>query len=87
MMRFKGSGVLLPLAASAFAAAVAGAQQPVAPSQPPDSLHAPKVGQEAPDFSLPGATRFGVLKEPVRLKDYRGQVVVLAFFPKARTKG
>jgi peroxiredoxin Q/BCP len=41
----------------------------------------------APDFSLPGATRFGLLKDPARLSDYRGQTVVLAFFPKARTKG
>jgi peroxiredoxin len=36
---------------------------------------------------LPGATRFGTLKDPVKLSDYRGQTVVLAFFPKARTKG
>jgi len=87
MMRFKRSGVLLPLAASAFAAAIAGAQQPAAPSQPGGAASAPTVGQAAPDFSLPGATRFGLLKEPVRLADFHGQVVVLAFFPKARTKG
>jgi thioredoxin-dependent peroxiredoxin len=85
MMRFKRSGVLLPLAASAFAAALAGAQQPAAPAG--GAASAPNVGQAAPDFTLPGATRFGVLKEPIRLADYRGQVVVLAFFPKARTKG
>lgn len=47
----------------------------------------PQVGQLAPDFSLPGATRFGVLRDPVRLSDYRGQTVVLAFFIRARTKG
>jgi peroxiredoxin Q/BCP len=86
MMRFKRSGVLLPLTASVLAATVAGAQQPAAP-QPGGAAFAPNVGQEAPEFTLPGATRFGLLKEPVRLKDYRGQVVVLAFFPKARTKG
>jgi peroxiredoxin Q/BCP len=85
MMRFKGSVVLLPLAASALAAALAGAQQPAAP--PGGAASAPTVGQEAPDFTLPGATRFGVLKAPVHLAEYRGQVVVLAFFPKARTKG
>jgi AhpC/TSA family protein len=44
-------------------------------------------GSEAPDFALPGATRYGVLAEDVRLSDYRGQVVVLAFFFKARTRG
>ena len=48
---------------------------------------APDVGQAAPDFTLPGATRFGLLKDPVKLSDYRGQTVVLNFFPKARTKG
>jgi peroxiredoxin Q/BCP len=86
MMRFKRSSVLLPLAASAFTAAIAGAQQPAAP-HPGDSTFAPKVGQAAPEFSLPGATRFGLLKDSVRLADFRGQIVVLAFFPKARTKG
>ena len=47
----------------------------------------PGVGATAPDFSLPGATRYGVLQRPVRLSDYRGQTVVLAFFYQARTKG
>ena len=45
------------------------------------------VGEMAPDFSLPGATREGVLTEDVRLSEYRGQVVVLAFFFRARTRG
>lgn len=48
---------------------------------------APAVGQTAPDFTLPGATRYGLLRDPVKLSDFRGQTVVLAFFPKARTKG
>jgi peroxiredoxin Q/BCP len=86
MMRFSRSGVVLPLVASALAAASAAAQQPAA-SPKGDSASAPNVGQAAPDFSLPGATRFGLLKQPVRLADFRGQIVVLAFFPKARTKG
>ena len=47
----------------------------------------PNVGQTAPDFSAPGATRYGPLRDPVKLSDYRGQTVVLAFFYKARTKG
>ncbi len=45
------------------------------------------VGEMAPDFALPGATRYGLLKEPVRLSDYRGETVVLAFFFRARTPG
>jgi len=45
------------------------------------------VGEMAPDFALPGATRHGVLKDPVRLSDYRGDTVVLAFFFRVRTPG
>lgn len=45
------------------------------------------VGEMAPDFALPGATRYGVLEEPVSLSDYRGETVVLAFFFRARTRG
>ena len=45
------------------------------------------VGEMAPDFALPGATRYGTLEEPVRLSDYRGDTVVLAFFFRVRTRG
>jgi peroxiredoxin len=41
----------------------------------------------APDFALPGSTKYGLLKTPVRLSDFRGKTVVLAFFYQARTKG
>ena len=47
----------------------------------------PSVNDVAPDFSLAGADRYGLLKTPVKLSDYRGRTVVLAFFFKARTKG
>ncbi|HEY8852116.1 MAG TPA: hypothetical protein VIM36_08045 [Gemmatimonadaceae bacterium] len=47
----------------------------------------PRVNDVAPDFALGGATRYGLLKAPVRLSDYRGRTVVLAFFYQARTKG
>ena len=46
-----------------------------------------EVGAKAPDFSMRGATRYGVLKDPVRLSDFKGKTVVLAFFYKARTSG
>jgi hypothetical protein len=46
-----------------------------------------ELGATAPDFSLPGATRYGVLANPVRLSDFKGKTVVLAFFYKARTGG
>ena len=73
----------LALAAMLMAAASAArAQQPAAAREP-----APEVGTLAPDFALPGATRYGVLRDPVHLSDFRGKTVVLAFFYKARTKG
>jgi peroxiredoxin Q/BCP len=74
----------LALVTMLSAASVARAQQtPAAPAATP----APEVGGLAPDFALPGATRYGTLKDPVRLSDFRGKTVVLAFFYKARTKG
>jgi hypothetical protein len=45
------------------------------------------VGQMAPDFELAGATRYGILRDPVKLSDYRGKTVVLAFFFRVRTRG
>lgn len=56
-------------------------------AQTSDATPPLEVGAIAPDFELPGATRYGVLAEPVRLSDFQGKVVVLAFFYKARTKG
>ena len=47
----------------------------------------PAVGDVAPDFALTAATRYGELAAPFRLSDYEGSTVVLAFFPRARTKG
>jgi hypothetical protein len=45
------------------------------------------VGAEAPEVTLTGATREGVMDEPVHLSDFRGKTVVLAFFFRARTPG
>jgi peroxiredoxin Q/BCP len=70
----------LALAAVLLAAATAGAQQPA-------SAPAPEVGTMAPDFALPAATRYGLLRDSIRLSDLRGKTVVIAFFYKARTKG
>lgn len=47
----------------------------------------PKVGEMAPDFTLPAATKAGVSATPLKLSDLRGQTVVIAFFPRARTSG
>ncbi|MBR9989954.1 MAG: redoxin domain-containing protein [Gemmatimonadetes bacterium] len=46
-----------------------------------------EIGAVAPDFTLPGATRHGVLQEEINLRDYAGKTVVLAFFFRARTRG
>ncbi|HLB82462.1 MAG TPA: hypothetical protein VJJ54_05180 [Gemmatimonadales bacterium] len=62
----------------------------ISPTPVPAQETAPEplqVGAAAPDFALPGATRYGVLRTPIHLSDFKGKTVVLAFFYKARTKG
>ncbi len=68
----------------AVAVALAFFSAPLEAQVEPDLL---PVGSMAPDFSLPGVTRYGALRDPVRLSDYRGDVVVIAFFFKVRTRG
>jgi thioredoxin-dependent peroxiredoxin len=46
-----------------------------------------QVGQMAPDFTVVTATKDGRTAEPFTLSKHRGETVVLAFFPKARTSG
>lgn len=46
-----------------------------------------KVGDMAPDFSVTTVTASGVEGKPFKLSEHRGETVVLAFFPKARTSG
>jgi hypothetical protein len=74
----------LALAAAASLAAFTIAEGQTAIAAAPSG---PAVNEVAPDFALNGATRYGLLKTPVRLSDYRGRTVVLAFFYQARTKG
>ncbi len=69
---------LIGVVCAAFAATL-GAQQ--APQPPKTHL---KVGDTAPDFSLPNTAG----KEPIKLSNYRGKkTVVLNFFPAAFTGG
>ena len=79
--------VLVSATTLAAAASGAGAQATsptaAAPAPRPDL----EIGQMAPDFALIGSTRYGVLRDSVRLSSLRGQTVVLAFFYKARSKG
>ena len=80
----RGRVAAFTLAAVLGSATAAMAQQPAA-APPPQT--GPKVGEVAPDFSLPGASRYGLLRDPVTLSTLRGKTVVLAFFVKARTRG
>jgi peroxiredoxin Q/BCP len=82
MKRQTSSRFALTAALLSALGAPAAAQQPT-----PAATPAPEIGTMAPDFALPGATRYGVLRDPVRLSDLRGKTVVLAFFYRARTKG
>ena len=45
-----------------------------------------KVGDMAPDFTVAAVTKDGLAK-PFHLAAHKGETVVLAFFPKARTSG
>lgn len=45
------------------------------------------VGTMAPDIVVEGATRYGLIADPVRLSDFRGNTVVLAFFFRVRGGG
>jgi peroxiredoxin Q/BCP len=74
--------------ALALVASVPVAARAQTPTAPVPAQHPPlNVGDVAPDFELPGATRYGVLSKPVKLSDFKGETVVLAFYFKARTKG
>lgn len=72
--------ILPAMALAAVIAAPAAAQEP---DMPPPL----EVGAVAPDFTLPAATRYGILRDEISLSDYRGKTVVLAFFFRARTRG
>ena len=63
------------------------AQQPAAAPAAPPPPPPLEIGAVAPDFTIPGATRYGILRDPIRLSDFKGKTVVLAFFFRARTRG
>jgi cytochrome oxidase Cu insertion factor (SCO1/SenC/PrrC family) len=86
LVRAKFANLTIAAAASlVIVAHVARAQQQAPPAGAVPA--GPSVNDVAPDFTLYGADRYGLLKTPVRLSDYRGRTVVLAFFYQARTKG
>jgi hypothetical protein len=75
---------IVGLSLLALAATAARAQQPAAAPATPPPL---EVGAVAPDFTLPGGTRYGVLRDPIHLSDFHGKTVILAFFFRSRTRG
>jgi hypothetical protein len=76
-----GIGVLAMSAAASGRTGQA-PQQPAQPPAPAQYSADLEVGDVAPDFALPGSDG-----KVHKLADYRGKVVVLAWFPKAFTGG
>jgi thioredoxin-dependent peroxiredoxin len=81
MLRVRFAGLTL---AAAMLAAPAAPAALVAQGAPADLL---AVGQMAPDFTLTTVTASGPTATPFKLSEHKGETVVLAFFPKARTSG
>lgn len=82
---------LRPLARSAALTALAAAALSFSPSfalaQGTPAPAPLKVGDAAPDFTVPWVTSAGLAKKPFTLSEHKGETVILAFFPKARTSG
>ena len=78
--------ILMAIAVLLWAPVVADAQQ----GEPTATfVSGPEVGEMAPEFTLPWATRdsVGPADAPFRLGHLRGKIVVLAFYPRDFTSG
>jgi peroxiredoxin Q/BCP len=84
MLRIMKFPAVAMLIAAPFCLRAQGAHSGMAMAQSPASA-GPDVGAAAPDFSAQGADSSGA--HAVSLKALRGQVVVLAFYPKDRSSG
>ena len=78
-IRSRAARFVAVLAVAAIAPSITGAQ-----AAAPTPL---KVGEMAPDFTVTVVTQAGVAAKPFKLSEHKGETVVLAFFPKARTSG
>lgn len=85
LVRARSAALAGAIASLVMVGGIARAQQPAAPAVAVAT--GPAVNDVAPDFTLDGATRYGLLRTPFKLSDYRGRTVVLAFFYQARSKG
>jgi peroxiredoxin Q/BCP len=72
-------------AAATIAVSVSVTSAQGAPAAPP--MPTLKVGDMAPDFTVASVTSAGLTAKPFKLSEHRGETVILAFFPKARTSG
>ncbi len=86
MLKHLSTYAMTSLGLLAMSAAASGqGQTPQNPAQPPAPAQYSadlKVGDVAPEFTLPGSDG-----KTHKLSDYRGRTVVLAWFPKAFTGG
>ena len=80
-IRSRAARFVAVLDVAAIAPSIAGAQAA------PAALTPLKVGEMAPDFTVTVVTAAGVVAKPFKLSEHKGETVVLAFFPKARTSG
>ena len=83
-MSLRFSLLTLPVLATALGASAL--STPALPAQDA-AAELLAVGTQAPDFTLTTVTANGRTATPFRLSEHRGEIVVLAFFPKARTSG
>jgi peroxiredoxin Q/BCP len=81
-IRSRAARFVAVLAVAAIAPSIVGAQ-----AAPAAALTPLKVGEMAPDFTVTVVTAAGVAAKPFKLSEHKGETVVLAFFPKARTSG
>ena len=82
----RGAMRLCPVLALA-SLAVSGGGASLRAQEPTPAPAPPEVGAPAPDFAIPAASRYGLLRQLARISDHRGQTVVLAFVVQARTRG
>ena len=81
MIKFSRTIAISALSFAALSSVHAQAAMTPAPAAP-----LLKIGDVAPDFTMTSVTKNGVDK-PFHLAEHKGETVVLAFFPKARTSG
>ncbi len=75
------------LTSGALAVLLAGLIAGPALAQQTEGPRVLEIGEMAPDFELIGSTRYGTLRDPVKLSEFKGKTVVLACFFRARTRG